>query len=96
MNHELHIAEIPFEDGSIKFRYSRYLADDGTRWVRHGLFRAFHPSGQLASEGNYEHGIENGPWQDFHDDGSLAAKGEYQHGVEIGDWSYFDRGQMKD
>ena len=73
-----------------------WTGDDGSRWIRHGLFRAYHPNGQDASEGNYERGIEDGLWQDFHDDGSLAARGEYQQGVESCAWVYFDRGQVKD
>ncbi|MFD1874884.1 hypothetical protein [Hymenobacter bucti] len=42
---ELHIAEIPFADGRIRYRYARQLSPDGTRWLRHGLFQAFHPNG---------------------------------------------------
>lgn len=96
MTQDLSTAEIPFEDGAVQFRYSRYLADDGSRWIRHGLFVAYHPNGMVASEGAYEHGAEQGLWRDFHDDGSLAAKGEYQDGVEVGDWAYFEPGQVKD
>jgi antitoxin component YwqK of YwqJK toxin-antitoxin module len=91
----LNIAEIPFEGGPIQYRYARYLSDDGTRWVRHGRFCAYHPNGELASEGNYEHGSEHGPWKDFHDDGSLAATGQYERGSEVGDWHYFDKGMGK-
>jgi hypothetical protein len=57
---DLHIAELCFEDGSVKCRYSRYLFEDGSRWVRHGLFVQYHRGGAIASEGYYEHGLEQG------------------------------------
>ena len=86
----LHIAEIPHENGNIKFRYSRVMSDDGSRWIRHGLFQAFHENGNLASEGIYEKGLETGIWKDFHENGRLAAQGEYKEGKEIGEWQYWD------
>jgi ribosomal protein S27AE len=83
---ELNVAEIPYDDGTVRFRYARYLAPDGTRWVRHGLFRAFHPDGTLASEGHYEHGLESGVWRDYHANGQLAAEGTYSKGEKVGTW----------
>ena len=87
---DLNIAEIPFDSGNIKFRYSRYLASDKSKWVRHGLFTAFHSNGTLASEGEYEHGFENGIWRDFHENGVLAAEGEYRNGKKFGIWKYWN------
>ena len=86
---ELHIAEIPYPSGAIRFRYSRYLAADGSGWLRHGSFRAYHENGALASEGNYEHGQEHGPWRDYHPNGQLAAEGRYLRGTEVGAWQYW-------
>jgi antitoxin component YwqK of YwqJK toxin-antitoxin module len=88
---DLNIAEIPFEGGAIRYRYARKLSDDGRRWIREGLFQAFHENGRLASEGSYHEGREDGPWQDFHDNGQLAAQGSFSAGVETGQWSYWDR-----
>jgi len=87
---DLDIAEIPFESGGIKFRFGRYLAEDGSRWIRHGLFRAFHENGNLASEGSYLHGKEHGPWRDYHENGQLAAEGEYAEGDEVGKWKHWN------
>jgi len=87
---ELNIAEIPYESGNIRFRYSRYLSSDGTRWIRHGLFCAYHENGQLASEGNYVDGKEHGVWKDFHENGKPAAEGQYDMGTEIGEWRYWN------
>lgn len=87
---ELNIAVIPHPSGVTRYQYSRYLSEDGSKWVRHGLFRAFHENGALASEGNYEHGVENGLWRDFHENGQIAAEGDYFNGVEAGEWKYWD------
>jgi antitoxin component YwqK of YwqJK toxin-antitoxin module len=87
---ELNIAEIPYESGTIRFRYSRYLSGDGTKWIRHGLFRAFHENGSLASEGNYTDGVEDGLWRDYHENGQLAAEGNYECGVEVDPWRHWD------
>ena len=90
MMSDLNIAEVPFETGIVQYRYSRYLSDDGSRWVRHGLFRAYHPDGSIASEGTYSHGKEHGTWKDFHPNGQLAATGEYRDGKEVGEWRFWD------
>ena len=87
---DLNIAEILHPDGAVKFRYARVLSDDGTRWIRHGLFRAYHPDGTLASDGHYADGVESGPWKDFHPNGQLAAEGLYVNGEEAPGWRYWD------
>lgn len=38
------------------YRYSRDLALDGSKWIRHGIFTAFHRSAQFASEESYVDG----------------------------------------
>jgi len=86
----LNIAEIQHEDGSLRFRYSRYLSPDGKRWIRHGPFLAFHPNAQLASEGGYEDGLENGHWKDYHENGRPAAEGRFKAGKKDGVWQYWD------
>jgi antitoxin component YwqK of YwqJK toxin-antitoxin module len=87
---ELNVAEIPFEGGGIRFRYARKLGPGGDRWLRHGLFQAFHPNGQKASEGLYQEGVEHGLWRDFHENGQIAAEGQYAEGVEVGAWKYWN------
>ena len=82
----LSIAEIPYESGVLHFRYARYLSVDGAKWVRHGLFQAYHENGKIASEGTYEHGEEHGLWRDYHESGQLAAEGYYEHGREVAIW----------
>ncbi|MEJ5152521.1 toxin-antitoxin system YwqK family antitoxin [Comamonas sp. MYb396] len=86
---ELNIAEIPYASGRPKFRYSRFLAPDGTRWVRHGLFVAYHENGVVSSEGSYVQGVEHGLWREFHENGQPASEGSYQHGEEVGTWRFW-------
>lgn len=87
---ELNIAEIPFENGAVRFRYARYMSSDGTRWIRHGLFRAYYLDGALASEGQYVDGLEDGLWLDFHKNGQLAAEGHYKDGEAVGVWKFWN------
>ena len=87
---DINIAEIFFETGEIKYRYFRVLADDGTKWIRHGQFTAFHVNGQIASEGQYIRGLEQGLWRDFHENGQVAAEGMYDGGKEVGEWRFWD------
>lgn len=86
----LNIAEIPYESGAIRYRYSRILGPDGTRWLRHGRFVAYAESGSVISEGMYVNGKEHGEWKDFHPSGQLAAHGRYEDGAEVGPWHYWD------
>lgn len=86
---ELNIAEIPYESGAVRYRYSRVLAPDGQRWLRHGLFVEYAESGSVLSEGHYVHGKEHGSWRDFHPGGALAAEGKYENGLEQGEWRFF-------
>ncbi|WP_312183399.1 toxin-antitoxin system YwqK family antitoxin [Massilia timonae] len=88
---DLNIAEISYETGEVRFRYARYLSPDGARWIRHGLFTEFHRNGQLASQGTYEDGFEEGSWQDFYESGQIAAEGTYYRGAEVGILRYWNQ-----
>jgi antitoxin component YwqK of YwqJK toxin-antitoxin module len=85
----LHIAEISYPSGSVRYRYTRKLSPDGQRWIRHGRFEHYAESGTLLSEGNYIDGMEDGRWRDFHPNGQLAAEGLYAAGKESGVWRYW-------
>lgn len=86
---DLHIAEIPYESGAIHFRYSRVLSEDGTRWVRHGLYVEYSESGIVLAEGNYANGQEEGLWCSFHENSQKAAEGHYAAGKEEGTWQFW-------
>ena len=83
------IAEVLDESGRVRARYSRYLAHDGSHWVRHGLYVAYHENGQVASEVTYEHGLEEGSGRDYYDNGQPAAEGCYRVGREEGVWRFW-------
>lgn len=96
MNADLNLAEILYDTGEVRYRYSRHLAADGKRWIRHGLFRAYHKNGNLASEGHYQQGTEEGLWRDYHENGRIAAEGYYEGGQEVGAWKHWnDRGEIE-
>lgn len=86
---DLNLAEIPYDTGEIRFRYSRVMSKDGSKWIKHGLFCEYHKTGQLLSEGSYKQGKEDGLWRDFYENGILAAEGVYENGVEVGEWKYW-------
>ena len=90
MSADIEIAEFPYHSGNVKFRYEQYLSTGGTHWIRHGLFQAFYESGQIASEGRFDHGKESGLWRNFHENGQVAAEGSYQDGKKVGEWRYWD------
>lgn len=87
---DLDVAEIFYESGQVHYRYARYMADDGSRWLRHGLFKAYYPDGTVASEGYFKDGVEDGPWRDFHANGHVAAEGAYEQGKEVGSWKFWN------
>ncbi|PTB22165.1 hypothetical protein C9I57_04445 [Trinickia symbiotica] len=86
---ELHIAEIPYESGGVKFRYARKLSSDGQRWIRHGRYEHYAVDGTLLSEGQYVDGKEEGVWRDYQPNGNLAAEGQYSQGEQVGHWRYW-------
>jgi antitoxin component YwqK of YwqJK toxin-antitoxin module len=86
---QLSLAETFYEDGSHKLTYEWYLANDGAMRVLHGRFYAYHRNGQLASEGQYLNGLEDGLWRYYHENGQLAAEGRYEDGFDVGEWKYY-------
>ena len=89
MTADLNIAEIPYESGAIRYRYSRVMSEDRTRWIRHGLFVEYAESGAILCEGNYVHGKEQGLWRTFHENGQVASEGNYSDGTEEGLWHFW-------
>ncbi|WP_124540715.1 tetratricopeptide repeat protein [Piscinibacter terrae] len=87
---DLNIAEVPHDNGQLRFRYARVMFADAARWIRHGLFTEYSEAGQRLSEGHYVQGQEHGLWRDFHPNGQLAALGEYVGGKEHGIWRFWD------
>lgn len=83
--------EVRGPDGSVRFRISRYCSADGSRWVRHGPFVMLHPNGAIATEGQYENGLEEGSWRDYYESGQIAAEGCFVNGKEEGYWRFWRR-----
>ena len=90
MSADLSIAEILHASGGVRFRYARVLSEDGSRWLRHGLFVEYDENGAVVSEGSYLMGKEHGLWRDYYPNGKPAAEGEYEAGLEHGPWRFWD------
>lgn len=86
----LYIAEIFYKTGELRYRYSRKMSADGTKWIRDGRFEEYYQNGNLASEGTYDDGLEDGYWKDYHENGNIAAEGYYSQGKETGTWRFYD------
>lgn len=66
------------------------VVNDGSRWVREGIFREYHRNGQVIAEGMYANGKEQGIWREYYENGQLAAEGYYENGEEVGTWQYWN------
>jgi antitoxin component YwqK of YwqJK toxin-antitoxin module len=67
-----------------KEEYSVLLSDDTTK---HGPYRRIgqraHNRGQVLEQGNYAHGLREGPWKLW------QAEGVYKNGEKVGVWAYY-------
>jgi antitoxin component YwqK of YwqJK toxin-antitoxin module len=90
VNGSLETEEVRSEDGTLHFRYSKYLSADGSRWIRHGLLVAYDLDGSIAGEVTYSHDIEEGPCRHYHRNGQLASSGTLKAGKEDGQWKFYD------
>ena len=59
--------------------------EDGV-WRRDGPFRAWHSSGELAEEGAFRDGLQEGAWTTWHVGGAPHARGSYLFGAKEGVW----------
>ena len=91
----LSVLKVRGPDGLLRFRISRYCSADGSRWVRHGPFQMFHSNGTVASEGQYQNGLEEGTWRDYYETGQIAAEGFFASGKEEGYWRFWQRDGME-
>ena len=65
--------DTPFTGLSIRYHsinYTQYLSKQYIKdGKKHGLFEAFHYTGQLGVRGNYKDGKEHGLAEEFHENG---------------------------
>ena len=61
-----------------------------------GLWKEYHPNGQVKSRGEYKDGKRIGPWMFFHANGKEEQKGEYdKKGRAQGPWKwYYESGNL--
>ncbi len=78
-----------YPSGRLKLRYRVRAGSDG-RWVRDGLFEAFHESGEAAARGHYRDGRLDGPWEQWHPNGRPKSSGRHAAGLKEGVWVWWD------
>ncbi|MBL7982304.1 MAG: hypothetical protein JNL52_10910 [Flavobacteriales bacterium] len=50
----------------------------------HGPFTAYHPNGQLRTQGQFKHGLKHGEWRSWNADGKLVEVQRWRSGVRVG------------
>lgn len=63
--------------------------------VRHGTARSWHSNGQLAFEGEYSQGRQNGEFKWYFENGQPRIRGHYADGNRIGEWTWWHTNGMK-
>jgi hypothetical protein len=68
--------------GNLKEWYMR-ASDSGDErgFVKHGQYRSWHENGQLAEEGRFEWGAQDGVWITWAENGQRLAEATYRRGV---------------
>jgi antitoxin component YwqK of YwqJK toxin-antitoxin module len=52
---------------------------------KHGIWKYFHPNGNVRLEGAYKHGLENGYFKEYDMQGSLLSTSKYENGTKLED-----------
>jgi hypothetical protein len=81
------ITSASYNTGAALYQGEQALADG--KWVRHGLWRAWHSDGKPWEEGAYHDGEEDGPWRWWYEDGTPLATGTFERGRHVGGWTYY-------
>jgi antitoxin component YwqK of YwqJK toxin-antitoxin module len=85
----------------LKERYAgcnvcRVSADGAQKFVKTGLWRWWHPNGELEREGVFSEDQAHGPWREYNRQGKLTLSGQYEHGDRVGVWrGYYPEGQLQ-
>ncbi|MBS0211433.1 MAG: hypothetical protein JSS27_21030 [Planctomycetes bacterium] len=64
--------------------------------VRHGGWKLWHASGQLAASGQFEHDRPVGKFEWVHANGQQACRGEYVQGQPVGVWTWWHANGSKE
>jgi uncharacterized protein len=68
-----------YPDGALMER-AETVTERGKKPVYHGRFQAFSPGGKVIAEGDYLHGLREGPWRYWSETGALQGEGDYRAG----------------
>lgn len=74
----------------------RVSVDLGQKNVKTGVWKWWHPNGELEREGRFEEDSAHGLWSEYNRKGELTLSGEYDHGKRTGIWrGYYPSGQRQ-
>jgi len=77
-----------YKDGKVRIeREVAYYSDDHLE--AEGIYREYHPNGQLFIEGQYRRGRQHGEWTYWFDNGQVNRKATYNDGKPDGAWEVF-------
>ncbi len=63
--------------------------------VRHGLVSNWYANSQLAYQGNYEQGKQNGEFSWYYENGQTKGRGWHKDDVKVGEWTWWHATGMK-
>jgi antitoxin component YwqK of YwqJK toxin-antitoxin module len=56
---------------------------------KHGLYKTYHPDGQLWYEGTWKDGERHGWWKEYYPNGQLRREGIRKNDLKQGLWKYY-------
>lgn len=72
-----------FPDGSLFYSYPLMVGN------KHGVYKYYHLSGELALTGMFVNGSEEGNWKWFYENGKLDNTGKYTSGLRDSVWTFY-------
>lgn len=74
-----------YKSGKVHIERTIMRYSDDTR-VNHGLYKEYHPNGQIFVEGQFVLGVYDGEWKYTHSNGKLCKTVTYKKGQPNGAW----------
>ena len=87
------LLRVESEDSWWQSRLAEFQANG--QGYRHGVWRVWHPNGQLQMQGSYEKDKPVGQFSWWHANGQLALQGAYTEGKRDGEWRWWHANGLK-
>lgn len=83
-------------NGLLRVEYEQEPGPAG-KLHRHGDFKRWYESGQLAEKGPYRVGEKVGTWVSYFENGETKSKGKFKRNLQNGEWRfYFENGRLRE